>query len=305
MSRFFKALWRVISFPFVLVFNLLALPFRLARNISNFLNEDFEEDRPLVDALASLASEQQARASLWDHIDALRMHLLRMVIALAIGVGVSFYFTIPLMEYLAIPVQGLEKLQAIKVTEEVSVYMRVALTSGLAIMLPYLAFELWLFAAPGLKPRERKFGLAGIPFATLLFLSGMAFTYFALLPTALPFLGGFTRIQQVWTANDYFGFVTGLMIWIGLFFEFPLVVYILTSIGFIKPGILAQQWRLAIVIIAIIAAAITPTIDPVTMGLTMLPMIVLYFASIGLSHIAYAGRRKRAAEAIETEASQG
>jgi sec-independent protein translocase protein TatC len=305
MRRFFRALWRVISFPFVLLYHVLAFPFRLGRKISNFLNEDFEEDRPLVDALASLANEQQARASLWDHIDALRMHLLRMVIALAIGVGVSFYFTIQLMEYLAIPVGGLEKLQAIKVTEEVGVYMRVALMSGLAIMLPYLAFELWLFAAPGLRPRERKFGLAGIPLATILFLSGMAFTYFALLPTALPFLGGFTKIQQLWTANDYFGFVTGLMTWIGLFFEFPLVVYIMTSIGFIKPDILLQQWRLAVVIIAIISAAITPTIDPVTMGLTMLPMIMLYFASIGLSYLAYAGRRRRAAEAVETEASQG
>ena len=305
MRRFFKALWRVIVFPFVLVFNILVFPFRLARKGYRFLNEDFDEDRPLMDALASLATEKQARASLWDHIEELRMHLLRMVIGLAIGVGISFYFTIPLMEYLAIPVNGLENLQAIKVTEEVGVYMRVALTSGIAIMLPYLAFELWLFAAPGLRPRERKFGLAGIPLATILFLSGMAFTYFALLPTALPFLGGFTKIQQLWTANDYFGFVTGLMVWIGLFFEFPLVVYILTSIGFIKPEILAQQWRLAIVIIAIIAAAITPTIDPVTMGLTMLPMILLYFVSIGLSYVAYAGRRKRAAEAIETEASQG
>ena len=305
MRRFFRALGRVIAFPFVLVFNLLLFPFRLIRKGYRFLNEDFEEDRPLMDALASLATEKQARASLWDHIDELRMHLLRMVIGLAVGVGISFYFTIPLMEYLAIPVGGLENLQAIKVTEEIGVYMRVALTSGIAIMLPYLAFELWLFAAPGLRPRERKFGLAGIPLAAVLFLSGMAFTFFALLPTALPFLGGFTEIQQSWTANDYFGFVTGLMVWIGLFFEFPLVVYILTSMGLIKPAVLAQQWRLAIVVISIISAAITPTIDPVTMGLTMLPMIVLYYASIGLSYIAYAGRRKRAAEAIETEASQG
>jgi sec-independent protein translocase protein TatC len=305
MRRFFKALWRVIAFPFVLVFNLLLSPFRLARKASLFLNDDVEEDRPLIDALASLATEKQARASLWDHIDELRMHLLRMLIGLAIGVGISFYFTIPLMQYLAIPVGGLTDLQAIKVTEEIGVYMRVALTSGIAIMLPYLAFELWLFAAPGLKPRERKFSLVGIPLATILFLAGMAFTYFALLPTALPFLGGFTEIRQFWTANDYFGFVTGLMIWIGLFFEFPLVIYILTSIGFVKPQILAQQWRLAIVIIAIIAAAITPTVDPVNMGLVMLPMSLLYFISIGLSYLAYAGRRKRAAEAMETKASQG
>jgi sec-independent protein translocase protein TatC len=266
------------------------------RRISQFINEEPPEDRPLIDTFSSLASEAEARASLWEHVDALRVHLLRMVIALALGVGISFYFTIPLMGYLSLPVGGLESLQAIEVTEEVGVFMRVALTSGIAIMLPYLAFEIWLFAAPGLRARERKFGLVGIPLATVLFLTGMAFTYFILLPAALPFLGGFTRIQQFWTARDYFGFVTGLMIWIGLFFEFPLVVYILTSMGLVKPGILAQHWRIAIIIIAIMAAAITPTIDPVNMGLVMLPMSLLYFISIGLSYLAYAGRRRRMPE---------
>lgn len=305
MKRILRSLWRVITFPFVLVYNLVLFPFRFARKAYHFINDDVEDDRPLIDSLASLATEADARASLWDHIEALRMHLLRMVIALAIGVGISFYFTLPLMDYLAIPVGGLEKLQAIKVTEEIGVYMRVALTSGIAIMLPYIAFEIWLFAAPGLRSRERKMGLAGIPLATVLFLSGMAFTYFVLLPTALPFLGSFTKIQQFWTANDYFGFATGLMVWIGVFFEFPLVVYILTSIGLVKPVVLAQQWRLAIVIIAIIAAAVTPTVDPVNMGLVMLPMTLLYFVSIGLSYIAYAGRRRRVAETPETEAGSG
>jgi sec-independent protein translocase protein TatC len=305
MRKLLKALWRVITFPFVLVFNILAFPFRLVRRAYRFLNEDIDDGAPLIDQLSALATESEARASFWDHIEALRMHLLRMVIAIAIGVGISFYFTIPLMEYLARPVEGLDKLQAIEVTEEVGVYMRVALTSGIAIMLPYLAFELWFFAAPGLKPRERKMGLFGIPLATVLFLTGMAFTYFVLLPAAIPFLEGFTKIASFWTARDYFKFVTGLMLWIGVFFEFPLVVYIITSMGLIKPQILAQQWRIAIVIIAIIAAAITPTVDPVNMGLVMLPMSLLYFISIGLSYIAYAGRSKRVAAANEAEAGSG
>jgi len=222
-----------------------------------------------------------------------------MVIALAVGVGISFYFTVPLMEYLAGPVEGLKNLQAIEVTEEIGVFMRVALTSGIAIMLPYIAFELWLFVAPGLRPRERKMGLVGIPLAAILFLGGMAFTFFVLLPAALPFLGNFTTISQFWTAREYFKFVTGLMLWIGLFFEFPLVIYILTSIGFVKPVVLVQQWRLAVVIIAIIAAAVTPTVDPVNMGLVMLPMTLLYFVSIGLSYIAYAGRRRSALKEAE------
>lgn len=305
MRNFFKALWRVITFPFVLIYRLITFPFRAIYTAYRFLNTDPEEDRPLLDSLTSLVTESQARESLWDHVEDLRMHLLRMVVGLSIGVGISFYFTIPLMEYLAIPVGGLDKLQAIEVTEEVGVFMRVALTSGIAIMLPYLAFEIWLFAAPGLKARERKNGLIGIPLATILFLGGMAFTYFALLPTALPFLEGFTKISSFWTARDYFGFVTGLMLWIGLFFEFPLVIYILTTMGLVQPKILAQQWRIAIVIIAIIAAAVTPTVDPVNMGLVMLPMILLYFVSIGLSYIAHAGRTKRGENANETEAGSG
>jgi sec-independent protein translocase protein TatC len=274
----------------------------MVRKAYIFLNADLDEDRPLIDTFSSIAADQEARASLWDHVEVLRMHLLRIVIALAVGVGISFYFTIPLMEYLAVPVDGLENLQAIEVTEEIGVFMRVALTSGIAIMLPYIAFELWLFAAPGLRPRERKMGLFGIPLATLLFLGGMAFTFFILLPAALPFLGDFTSISQFWTAREYFKFVTGLMLWIGLFFEFPLVIYILTSIGFVRPHVLLQQWRLAVVVIAIIAAAVTPTVDPVNMGLVMLPMTLLYFISIGLSYFAYAGRLRREEQSGSGEA---
>ncbi|MFZ5882680.1 MAG: twin-arginine translocase subunit TatC [Chloroflexota bacterium] len=303
MKKLLRFLWRVITFPFVLVFNILAFPFRFIRRAYEFLNSDLDEDRSLMDTFANIATDEQVRASIWDHIEALRMHLLRMVIALAVGVGLSLYFTIPLMEYLAAPAGGLQNLQAIEVTEEFGVFMRVALTSGIAITLPYLAFELWLFAAPGLRPRERKMGLAGIPLATVLFISGMAFTFYYLIPAALPFLGNFTSISQFWTAREYFKFITGLMLWIGLFFEFPLVIYVLTSIGFVKPHILLQQWRLAVVIIAVIAAAVTPTVDAVTMGLVMLPLTLLYFISIGLSYVAYAGRRRREAEAAEeTEA---
>ena len=291
MKNFFRTFWRVITFPFRLIYAIIAFPFRLIARGIKFLNTDVE-DRPILDTFTSLASEEQARSSFWDHVESLRMHLFRMLIGLAVGVAISFTFTTRLMEFIAGPVGGLAKLQAIQPTEEIGVFMRVAFTSGIAIILPYLAFEVWLFAAPGLTSREKKNTLLGIPLATILFLSGVAFTFYVLLPSALPFLENFTAISQNWRAGDYFGFVTGLMIWIGIFFEFPLVIYILTSIGFVKPEILAKQWRLAVVIISIIAAAVTPTVDPVNMSLVMLPMILLYFISIGLSYVAYAGRRK-------------
>jgi sec-independent protein translocase protein TatC len=294
MSKFFKALWRVIKFPFVLLFNIIAFPFRALGRISRFLNEEPPEDRPLIDTFSSLATEAEARASLWEHIEVLRMHLLRMVIALAIGVGISFLFARDLAILLARPLQNISQLKTIEVTESVGVFMKIALLSGVILALPYLAFELWLFAAPGLRARERKIGLFGIPLAALFFASGVAFTYY-IMPAAIKALQGFNDYMGFatnWRPNSYYGFITGLMFWLGVFFEFPLVIYILTSIGLVKPRVLVQQWRLAIVIIAIIAAVVTPTVDPVNMSLVMLPMSLLYFISIGLSYIAYAGRRK-------------
>ncbi len=251
--------------------------------------------------VAGVVTDSAVRQLLWSEIDALRRHLLRALIGLAVGVGISFYFTQRIVDFLAIPVGGLQAMKAIEVTESIGVFMRVALLCGIAISLPYIAFELWSFAAPGLKPRERKFGLVGIPVATLLFLAGAAFTYFMLLPTALPFLLNFMGIQAQLRPQSYFSFITGLMFWIGIAFEFPLVIYILTAMGLIKPQTLARQWRLAIVIIAVMAAAITPTVDPVNMALVMAPMSLLYFISIGLSYIAYAGRERPSTTAAPQE----
>ena len=291
MKKFLQSFWRVITWPFRMLYRIIAWPFRMIGRGIKFLNTDVD-DRPIMDTFSNLATEEEARTSFWGHVEEMRMHLFRMLIGLAICVGISFYFAKPMMEYLAQPVGGLDKLQAIEVTEELGVFMRVALISGIAIAFPYLAFEIWLFAAPGLNSREKKNSLFGIPIAALLFLVGMTFTYFILIPPALEFLAGFTNISQDWAAAEYFGFITGLMLWIGAFFEFPLIIYILTSVGFVKPQILLKQWRLAIVIIAIIAAAVTPTIDPVNMALVMLPMISLYFISIGMSQLAYAARRR-------------
>jgi sec-independent protein translocase protein TatC len=301
---YFRVLFYFITFPFVFVFRTLTLPFRLFNQFRNYLNTDPDE-RPVADIFVDLTTRKETRVMLMEQVEALRAHLLRSVIVLAVAVIAAFGVAQELMVFLAAPIGGLEKLQAIQVTEEIGVFMRVAMSAGIAVAFPYIAFEVWWFAAPGLKPREKKMGLVGIPLAILLFLTGMAFTFFVLLPAALPFLGGFTQISEFWAANEYFKFVTGLMIWIGVFFEFPLVIYVLTSMGLVKPDILRQQWRLAVVIIAVLAAAITPTVDPVNMGLVMLPMTLLYFISIGLSYIAYAGRKRRDAEAQESVIDEG
>jgi sec-independent protein translocase protein TatC len=306
MRNFLSGLWRILTFPFRLAFNILAFPFRKIRQFQNFLNTEPDE-RPITEVFIDLTTNKDTRQMMWEQVEALRSHLLRAILSLMLTVGISFFFTQRIIDFLSKPVGGLDKLVAIEVTESSGVFMRVALLSGIALAIPYIAFELWLFASPGLKPRERRMGLVGIPLATIFFLGGAAFTFFIMLPAALPFLNSFMDIKTELRPQSYFSFVTGLMLWIGIAFEFPLVIYVLSAIGLIKPQVLAQQWRLAIVIIAIVAAAITPTIDPVNQGLVMAPMVLLYFLSIGLSYIAYAGRKRNQteAEAKEREAAAG
>jgi sec-independent protein translocase protein TatC len=302
VPRLLRGILRVLTFPFRALWWLIALPVRSFRRARGFMLTEPEE-HPLGDVFVDLAQNKQARALFWDQVEALRGHLLRAVLGIVVGVTISFAYTDKLVQYLAAPVGGLGALKAIEVTESIGVFMKVALLAGVAISLPYVAFEMWLFAAPGLHPRERIYGLVGIPLAAVFFIAGMAFTYYMLLPSALPFLLNFLGIQAQLRPASYFSFVTGLMFWIGVAFEFPLVIYVLTAMGLVKPRVLAQQWRIAIVIISIVAAAITPTVDPVNMGLVMLPMIVLYFISIGLSYAAYAGRRQSPTEKPVQEGS--
>ncbi len=291
MRRFLGGAGRVITAPFRAIWWVLTLPSRGFRAAQGFMQTEPEE-HPLGDVFVDLAQNAQSRDLFWEQVEALRAHLLRAVLGIVIGVGISFVFTQQLVEFLARPIGGLSHLRAIEVTESVGVFMKVALLGGLALALPYVAFEFWLFAAPGLRPRERWFGLIGIPLAAVFFIGGMAFTYYMLLPSALPFLLNFLGIQAQVRPQSYFDFVTGLLFWIGIAFEFPLVIYVLTAMGLIKPQVLARNWRIALVIIAVVAAAITPTVDPVNMALVMLPMTLLYFLSILLSYMAYSGRRK-------------
>ena len=268
------------------------MPIKAFRRARTFLTEE-PEDQPLTEAFTATIKDPSA---LLEHVDALRKHLTRMVIALVIGIGISAAFTTRIIDILSRPIGGIKTLQAIDVTESVGVFMRVALIAGFALALPYIAFELWLFAAPGLRARARQMGLLGIPLTLVFFIGGVAFAYYLLLPTALPFLLSFMGIHTIPRVSSYVDFVTGLLFWIGIAFEFPLVIYVLSLMGIVKPKMLSKAWRYAIVIIAIIAAAVTPTVDPINMSLVMAPMILLYFLSIGLSYLANTGRRKKEQE---------
>jgi sec-independent protein translocase protein TatC len=280
MRRLFRGLRRLIT-----------APVRWGRNVSHFMNDPLD-DRSLGDAVADVAQDP---STLLPQVEALRVRLLHMLLALVITVGLSLAFSEHLLAFLAGPIGGIDQLRAIEVTENLGVFMRIGLVTGIAVAIPYLAFEIWIFVAPGISPRARWVGLMGIPAATLLFYAGVAFAYYVMLPVALPFLTNFMGIPSELRPASYYGFITNVMFWLGISFEFPLVVFVLSSMGFVKPGTLLHQWRLAIVIIAVVAAAVTPTVDPVNMSIVMAPLIILYFVSIGLSYLAVALRGRETA----------
>ena len=283
MRKFFRAVWLVLTFPFRAAWWILTLPFRAVRSAHHFLTFEISKEE----------DEERSKLNLWGHIEILRKHLLRALVALMLASIAGWFMAEPVTALLAVPMGGTQNLQVIDLTESIGVYMKIAVMLGLGISIPYIAFELWYFSAHGLHPRERQTTLLAIPLTALLYYAGIYFTYRWMLPPAIEFLANFGDFTTVPTAERYYGLLTRLLVWIGLFFEFPLVVYLLTSIGFVKPKQLAQQWRVAVVAIAVIAAMVTPTTDMGSMALVMAPMIVLYLIGILLSYVAYAARMRR------------
>ena len=291
MRKFLYTFLHILSAPFRFILWLLQGIYGWLLNLSkgskNFFTEEVE-DAPLSDTLTKTMGNPQ---ELLVHFDALRRHLVRIVIVLGIATALSFVFSNQIMRILAAPLEnGFDSLIAIDVTEPIGTVMRVSLLTGVAIAFPYIALEIWLFIAPGLKRNSRYYGLIAIPITTIFFLGGMAFAYFVMLPTALPFLLNFGGINTIPRVSSYIKFVTNIMFWLGVAFEFPIVIFILASLGLVSAKTLAQHWRLAVVIIAVIAALITPTVDPVNMALVMGPLILLYILSIGLAKIAQRGK---------------
>ena len=239
------------------------------------------------------AEETSPKMTFLSHFVELRNRLLVSVIALAVATIASFTFSQTLAEFLAQPIGGLSQLSSIDVTENVSAFMKISLLSGVTIALPIIVFEILGFVMPGLKRNERFWVWLALPTATIFFIGGVAFAYYFMLPTALPFLLDFMGIVTSPRPSNYFGFVTNLLFWVGVSFELPLVMFVLAKLKVVTAKQLLKQWRIAFIISAVLAALITPTPDPVNMGLMMLPLIGLYFLSIIFAIFARIERKPR------------
>jgi sec-independent protein translocase protein TatC len=224
--------------------------------------------------------------SLLEHLEELRDRLVKAAIAVFIGTLISTAFTNQILTLMIAPYGG--RLQVLGPTEGISVYFRVALTAGLILAMPVLVYQFLMFILPGLEDNERQYVFWGVPAATVLFLIGVLFAWYVMIPAAVGFLSSWQTdiFIQEWQSQKYIPFITSLLFWIGLSFETPLIIFIMAKLKIVTPQFLIKQWRFAMVIIAIASAMITPTVDPFNMALVMLPLLVLYGLSILLSYLA-------------------
>jgi sec-independent protein translocase protein TatC len=222
--------------------------------------------------------------SILEHLTELRDRLLKAVIALALGVVAGTFFAPRVLQLLVAPL-GDQTPIAIAPTESVGVYFKVSIVIGFVIAMPVIVYQLFRFVAPGLEPHERRYVLLGAPIAAISFAAGVAFAALVLIPAAMPFLRGFLAgiVEQRYSINRYISFVSTILLWAGLVFETPLVMYFLAKLGVATPEGFGKARRVVVIGAAAGAAVITPTTDPVNMLLIMGPFLLLYELGILLA----------------------
>ncbi len=227
------------------------------------------------------------RLSVVEHLDELRRRVIVSVIALVVAFAVAYAFQDQLLEILQWPLPDRYKdtgLITLSPTEPFFTVLKVCFWTAILAALPIWLYQAYAFVIPAVQDQPRRRMLAIVGGASGLFVAGVAFGYFVVLPVALQWLlnfGGENFDTQV-RAGEYYGFVTTLLLGAGLMFEVPIAMLALARIGVASASLYRRQWRVAIVVIALIAA-ILPGGDPFSMLLLMIPQIVLYMLGIVLA----------------------
>jgi len=246
----------------------------------------------------------EAEMTLFDHIKELRQRLLRVVIVCIVMAGIAAATVVNFaIEWLRKPLNGLQKLELNQTspTESTIIYFKVALVIGFGLALPYILYQIYAFIAPGLYRQERQIFLTGIPLVMIFFAAGAAFTVEVLLPPSMNvLLNVFSSVQNRLSLAEYLSFVNTLILWMGLIFQTPLVIYVIARLGFVTPQALSKGRRVVILLAFVAAAIITPTADPFTMILVTAPFIALYEVGILLARLAVR-QRARQMKNIEKE----
>jgi len=227
-----------------------------------------------------------------DHLEELRWRIIKALIGIVAGAIICGVFSDWIMNNIllapATKTNPPLPLINLKPYGQVVLYMQVAILCGIIISIPNIFYQLWKFIEPGLLPGERKYASKVTFFTSICFLSGIAFAYFIMLPTALGFFAEFgtQSITNNIAVDEYFGFIISVMIAAGIVFELPMVSFFLARIGILTPAFMRKYRRHAIVIILLLAGILTPSPDITSQLLLGVPLLVLYEISIFIAKIA-------------------
>jgi sec-independent protein translocase protein TatC len=279
----------------------------------------------IIKAIKDKGKSLEGEMSFFDHLEALRWHLIRSALAIVVFTILVFAFYSWIYDNIIMAPSrydfwtfrmmcGLGKLLHrdmcpgkinihlinTEMAGQFTLQIDSSLMIGLVLGIPYLLYEIWLFVKPALHEKERKAASGFVFYASILFMCGVMFGYYVITPVSLNFLAGYTvsaSIQNLFSIDSYISSVSTLTIATGLVFELPILVYILASLGILTPKFMKETRRYAIVIILIIAAVVTPTPDMLTMTVVAIPLFLLYELSIGVAGVVQKRKKKNQEEA--------
>ena len=238
---------------------------------------------------------------LTSHLKELRKRLILSFIAVGVGFVICYAFSDTLFDILAKPLMKImpagTSLIFISVAEAFFTYMKVGFIAGIILASPFVLYQIWAFVAPGLYRHEKRYVFPFVLGGSFFFALGVLFGYFVAIPVGFRFLLGYATdfIKPMPSMKEYLTFSVKFLLGFGIVFEFPVVLVLLARIGIIDSKMLAKQRRYAILLVFIVAAAVTPSPDLLTQVLTAIPLIALYELSILLSKI-FGKKKKEPAE---------
>lgn len=249
----------------------------------------------------------ERKMSLADHLRELRKRLFWIASFILVGTIGGWFLFEPVFELLQQPILELSERQGVNATVNfgtvVSAFdlrIQVSIFLGLIISSPFWLYQLWAFITPGLKKNERRYSVAFIASSVPLFLIGTYIAWVSL-PNFVIVLLGFTPegSSNVINASEYVLFAIRVLFIFGAAFVMPVVLVLLNFVGLIEAKSIIKGWRFAVFIIAVVAALVTPTAEPISMLLLMVPLVILYLVAVGIAHLNDRRKRKKAEKLSE------
>jgi sec-independent protein translocase protein TatC len=225
----------------------------------------------------------EVEMSFTDHLEELRLRIFYAIIAVALGAVGCFVYAKQIVQVLEVPGAGIKLLQ-LAPGEYFFVSVKVAGYCGLLVASPVVLYQIIQFVLPGLTRRERQLVLPVVIGSSVLFIAGIVFAYYALIPAALSFLIGYGGdvVEQAWSIDRYFEFVLVLLFATGLLFELPIVQVLLSLLGIVSSQLMLAGWKNVVVGSMVVGAIVTPSTDPLTQSILAGAVLALYFGGIGV-----------------------